>query len=111
LFLVPVPWVGPVITPVLVSLSMIVAGAIILGCEAAGRPLRFSGPDWASIFVGGLTVIVAFCWDWRRMAAGNLPVSFNWPLFVLGEAIGAAGFFHAFFSRRRTSGGVSRTAC
>ena len=28
LFLLPVPWVGPVIAPVLVSLSMIVAGGV-----------------------------------------------------------------------------------
>ncbi len=95
LFLVPVPWVGPVIAPVIVSLSMILAGGVILGCEAAGRPLRFQRLDWAAIFAGGLTVIVAFCWDWRRLAAGGWPDPFNWPLFALGEAIGAAGFLHA----------------
>ena len=95
LFLVPVPWVGPVIAPVLVSLSMILTGGIILRYEATGRPLRFRGLDWVAIFVGGLTVIVAFCWDWRHMAAGGLPHSFNWLLFAIGELIGAAGFLHA----------------
>ncbi len=100
LFLVPVPWVGPVIAPVLVSLSMIVAGGIILWCEAAGRPLCFSRLDWGSIFVGGLTVIVAFCWDWSHLMAGGWPRPFHWSLFALGEAIGAAGFLHALWLRR-----------
>jgi hypothetical protein len=100
LFLVPVPWVGPVIAPVIVSLSMILAGGTILWCEASGRPLHFHGLDWVSIFVGGLTVIVAFCWDWRGMAAGGWPRPFHWPLFALGEAIGAAGFLHALFPGR-----------
>ena len=100
LFLVPVPWVGPVIAPVLVSLSMILAGGIILWREAAGRPLRFRGLDWVSIFVGCLTVIVAFCWDWRHVMAGGLPHPFHWPLFALGEAIGTAGFLHALCLRR-----------
>ncbi len=103
LFLVPVPWVGPVIAPVLVSLSMIVAGVAILWCEAAGRPLHVSGLDWLLIFVGGLTVIVAFCWDWRHVAAGGWPHPFHWPLFTLGEAIGLAGFLHVLSSRGRQS--------
>ena len=94
LFLVPVPWVGPVISPVLVSLLMIPAGGVILGFEAAGRPLRFRRLDWVAIFLGGLTVIVAFCWDWRQLAGGALPSHFNWPLFTIGVAIGAAGFLH-----------------
>ncbi len=95
LFLLPVPWVGPVISPVIISLSMILAGGVILGREAAGRPLRFRWLDWVSIFAGGLTVIVAFCWDWRRLAAGGWPDAFPWPLFAIGEAIGAAGFLRA----------------
>ena len=38
LFLVPVPWVGPVIAPVIVSLSMILAGGVIFGARRpAGR--------------------------------------------------------------------------
>jgi hypothetical protein len=104
LFLVPVAWVGPVVTPLLVSVSMIVAGWIILGSEARCRPLYFRRLDWASIFVGGLTVIVAFCWDWRHLTAGGWPRPFQWPLFATGVAIGAAGFLHALFSRPRNSG-------
>ncbi|MGA2254021.1 MAG: hypothetical protein ABSG53_05110 [Thermoguttaceae bacterium] len=103
LFLVPVPWVGPVIAPVIVSLSMILAGWAILWYEAAGQPLRFRRLDWVLVFVGGLTVIVAFCWDWRQLTAGGWPGSFNWPVYAMGEAIGAAGFLHALSSRPRNA--------
>ena len=92
LFLVPVPWIGPVIAPVLVSLSMILAGGIMLWFEAADRPFHFRGLDWVLIFAGGLTVIISFCWDWREMAAGGWPPPFHWLIFTLGEAIGATGF-------------------
>ena len=95
LFLVPVPWVGPVITPVLVSLSMILAGGAILWREAVDRPIELSQLHWAIIMLGGLTVIVAFCWDFCHMAAGGMPQSFNWPLFALGEAVGIGSFLHA----------------
>jgi hypothetical protein len=96
LFLVPVPWVGPVIAPVIVAVSMIAAGAAILWREADGHRIEFSKSHWAMIFGGGLIVIVAFCWDSRHTSAGGLPNPFNWPLFAIGELIGIAGFLDAF---------------
>jgi len=99
LFLIPAPWVGPVIAPLLIAVSMIAAGAAILWRESVGRPIRFGKLHWGTIFAGGLIVIVAFCWDFRNTSAGGWPDPFNWPLFALGEVVGLAGFVHAF--RRR----------
>ena len=101
LFLLPVPWVGPVIAPVLVSLSMIAAGVVVLWRESLGWPVRCGGLHWALIVLGGLVVIVAFCWDFQNTAAGGWPNPFNWPLFALGEAMAAAGFVHALGGRQR----------
>ena len=95
LFLLPVPWVAPVIAPVLVSVSMIVAGGVTLWRESRGRPVHCGRLDCALIFIGGLLVIIAFCWDFRHSAAGGWPHPFNWPLFAFGEATGMVGFVHA----------------
>ncbi len=95
LFLLPVPWVGPVIAPVLVAGSMIAAGVAVLRRESRGRPIRFHALHWTAIVGGGLIVIVAFCWNYPNTTADGLPNPFNWPLFALGEAVGLAGFLHA----------------
>jgi hypothetical protein len=100
LFLLPVPWVGPVIAPVLVSLSMIVAGVVLLWRESLGRPVCCGWLQWALMVLGGLVVIIAFCWDSQHLAAGGCPKLFNWSLFIMGEAMAAAGFFHALVRRR-----------
>lgn len=92
LFLIPVPWSGPVITPVLVSLAMIGAGVAILAREFRGVPVHLAPSHWAAIVGGGLLVIVAFCWDFRGTARGDMPNPFNWPLFLAGLAVGVAGF-------------------
>jgi hypothetical protein len=99
LFLLPVPWAGPVIAPVIIAVSMIVAGGVILAGEAAERPLRFSGLDWGLFFAGGILIVVAFCWDWRNLMAAGWPRPFHWPLFAIGGAIGAAGFLRALWAR------------
>ena len=99
LFLLPVPWVGPVLAPVLVSLSMIVAGVVILWRESLGRPVHGGTLHWTLIVLGGLVVITAFCWDSPNTTAGGWPNPFNWPLFTLGEAMAVAGFVHALGCR------------
>ncbi len=106
LFLLPVPWVGPVVAPVIVSLSMIAAGVAILGCESAGRPISFRWFHWAALVAGGLLIIAACCWDWRNTLAGGWPNPFHWPLFAAGEAVGGIGFLDAL--RRGVSGNPNR---
>jgi hypothetical protein len=95
LFLIPVPWSGPVITPVLVSLAMIGAGLAIFKREADGIAVQLSPADWTAIVGGGLVIIVAFCWDFPHTARGGMPHPFNWPLFLVGLAIALSGFVHA----------------
>lgn len=93
LFLLPVPWSSPVIAPMLVAATMIGAGTLSLAREASGRPIRLSLLDWGLVIAGGLSIVVAFCWDYRNILAGGRPNPFHWPLFALGEAAGLAGFF------------------
>lgn len=101
LFLLPVPWLGPVLAPVIVSLSMIGAGIVVLAETGRGRPLRARWFHWAAIIVGGLIIIVSFCQDCARTTAGEMPGPFNWLLFTAGEVIGLSAFTHAIVRGRR----------
>jgi hypothetical protein len=96
LFLIPFPWVSPVLAPVLVAVSMVVAGTLVLWREWADRPVRISWQHWLTMVLGALVIINAFCWDYRRVMAGGMPNSFPWSIFLVGEAIGLAGFCLAF---------------
>ena len=92
LFLLPVPWTGPVLTPVLVSLSMVGSGLILLWREYHGRPVHINGLRWSLILLGGILIVAAFVWDFRNTASGGHPNPFNWPLFFSGETIGLLSF-------------------
>jgi hypothetical protein len=95
LFLLPVPWSGPVLAPMLVSTSIIVAGLILLRREEIRRPIPLRAWHWALIVLGGSIVIVSFCWDARSVALGAPPSPFPWGVFAAGEVIGLATFAHA----------------
>jgi hypothetical protein len=95
LFLLPVPWAGPVLSPVIVSFSLIACGVMLLARETSGRPAVMRWQNWLGMFAGGLIVIAAFCWDYRNLLDGGHATPFNWPLFALGEFVGLAAFGHA----------------
>jgi hypothetical protein len=92
LFLLPVPWVGPVLAPVLVSASMIGAGLVVLWREFGERPVRLGAARWGFIVLGGAIVFAAFIADFKNTATGGNPNAFHWWLFATGEAVGVVAF-------------------
>ena len=95
LFLIPVPWVGPVIAPMLVSAAMITAGIWCLRREGAGRPPRVRIGNAAGVLLGALIVILSFTLDYRNIMAGGMPHPFHWGVFGLGLGVGAVSYGRA----------------
>jgi hypothetical protein len=92
LFLIPVPWAGPVLAPVLVSAAMIAVGIWHLRSEASGKPVRIRGGHWAGILGGAAVIVISFAMDYSNMMAGGMPHRFNWSIFALGMTMGAASY-------------------
>lgn len=99
LLLLPVPWVGPVLAPILVSLSMIPAGALLLWREHNAQPIRIKPVHWGLIIGGGLIIVAAFMADFRNTASGGNPNAFHWGVFWGGEALGILAFVSALRGR------------
>jgi hypothetical protein len=92
LFLIPVPWVGPVIAPMLVSVAMIAAGIWCLWHEAASRPLQIGVWNALGVLLGALVIVLSFTLDYRNIMAGGTPHPFHWGVFGLGLGIGAVSY-------------------
>jgi heme exporter protein D len=90
LFLIPVPWLGPVLAPVLISLTMILWTVVI---EQTQKPI--TRKTWILFSAGSVIILSSFMWDYL-IAAGNgidlikfsttfKPVTYNWWAFAIGE--------------------------
>ena len=103
LFLIPVPWLGPVIYPVLVSMFLIAGFGVHERISAPGNTVRLTRAEWAVACAGALTIIVAFCWNWRTVAGGTTPQSFPAGMFAVGLAAGVLPFARSGLRLRRAA--------
>ena len=109
LFLIPVPWVGPVIAPCILSLSMIAFTFVIVYFQEKVERVHITFMEWILFIFGSITVVLSFMWDyiiyvsnygadigiWTLSCNKNMfdevknyvPQDFNWWLFGIGQGI------------------------
>jgi hypothetical protein len=97
LFLLPLPWWGPVIAPTMIAALMIITGTLFTQFdvrEINNAPGRWA---WTANMCGALLALYVFMADAIRVIEKGgeavrtiLPVAFNWPLFLIATALLAA---------------------
>ena len=97
LFLIPLPWTGPVLAPMLVAACLVVTSVLIFGLPA-NRPSPFRPKDWAIAIGASLVIIASFLWNLPALVAHDTPHFYPWWLFLIGY-IGGTGWFAWRFSR------------
>jgi hypothetical protein len=92
LFLIPVPWVGPVIAPCIISACLIVGSIVVLRLENKGAQFESRPWEWALAVAGGLLVVLSFTMDFQQVVASGAHGTFKWPVFLAGLAMGWIAF-------------------
>lgn len=124
LFLLPSTWIGPVVTPLVVSLTMIGFALLILVINLQNMDQKIPGISWLLLIAGSVTLILGFIWDYSafilesmtirdiwtlpkeevlELATRYIPRKFNWFLFILGEILILSGILVYYLSFRKRS--------
>ncbi|MEI8289261.1 MAG: hypothetical protein WCH99_07290 [Verrucomicrobiota bacterium] len=97
LFLLPLPWWGPVLAPVLISTLMILWSTLASQFEVTRNPALSNWRVWLLNFIGVALALYVFMADTiiaahRGSAAARtvLPVRFNWQLFIAALSLMSA---------------------
>jgi hypothetical protein len=100
LFLIPLPWWGPVLSPVSIAALMVAVGTLITQSGREERVLWPRPAAWALSIAGALLALYVFMADalhapeWNAEMLGQiLPAAFNWPLFGVALAMMSAPVF------------------
>lgn len=89
LFLIPVPWVGPVWAPCAVSVALVGCGSLVY---LTPWPWRLRAADWAVLVAAGLLVIASMTAGWRVVPESRVPEAFPAELVAAGLIIGLLRF-------------------
>jgi hypothetical protein len=106
LFIIPVPWVGPVLAPCIVSMTMIALAFSVIYFQEKGVDAHLKAKEWILAIAGSLVLILSFIEDYLNYCSTHkngvplpgkdalfneisnyIPTSFNWWVFVAGEAL------------------------
>jgi len=103
LFLIPKPWYGPVLAPVLISAVFIVGCGWAFLLEGSGRRVSPPRIAWALLAAGMAVWYGSFVKDAAAIKAhGYVGVAYSWPLFVCGLLCCVVGFAWALVRSRAT---------
>lgn len=113
LFLIPIPWLGPVLAPVICSVTMICMAIFIIGKQERGYNVKPSPADWILIYGGAAIILYTFLFDYSMLIINSgilssgsspddsekllstikqyIPDKYKWLLFTAGELIIIAG--------------------
>ena len=105
LFLLPLPWWGPVLAPVSIALLMVVWATLATQTDDLPREARWT---WMLAGLGIALALAVFMIDaWRAIPHGRdavlqvLPTTFNWLLFSVAWLLMASPLLDQFRARRR----------
>jgi hypothetical protein len=101
LFLIPVPWIGPVLAPVIVSVGLVAGGIALLRREGTPGAAEFSRPLILLALAGAVLVLASFTLDFEVVLRQLPPPSFRWWLFGVGVGLAVAAFGLSVRERRR----------
>lgn len=101
LFLLPLPWWGPVVAPIAIASLMIVWGTLVTERQDSLPATPFTRALWGVSATGVLLALGVFMTDSIRALPGGLdqvrqvlPTAFNWPVFGTALVLMATPLAH-----------------
>src|SRR3989344_2316171 len=123
LFLIPWPWIGPVIAPLLCTILMIFMTFIILNFEDQGKKIKINIKEWSLIILGIILVLYTWLYDYGKLIISDgfakdfftlatnqefysiltsyNQAYYNWPLFLIGLALSTLGILLFYLRTKR----------
>ena len=106
LFLIPLPWIGPVLAPVCVAVIMIAAGISMTRLIGRGYEYRPTALSWMLALAATVVILYSFMRDTGAGLRQAMPEPYRWPLLVFGLILYITAVVHTHVEVMRR--GVNR---
>ena len=92
LFLIPVPWIGPVVAAMIIALVMIVGGCWLVMMESRGSGVAMTWQSFAAGVIGTVALLYSFMYDTDATLRGAMPRAYPYWMLIVGTLGYIAGF-------------------
>jgi hypothetical protein len=100
LFLIPVPWIAPVLAPVIISMVMILIGIDITQLFDKGYNIKPRLIHWLMVIAGTALILYSFTSDTDAGFNGKYPKAYNWVIFIIGILFYISAHLHLRKSKK-----------
>ncbi|MDZ7797064.1 MAG: hypothetical protein U5N56_08475 [Candidatus Marinimicrobia bacterium] len=105
LFLIPLPWTGPVLSPLLVSAALVFIGLTLLIREVRGRePVHFNFYDRIGALLSLALILLSYFWNAGRLHEPLSEMYYPWWIFTAGLITGLAVFIRKILFQGQADG-------
>ena len=124
LFLIPWPWIGPVLAPVICSILFIIFAVRIINLEDDNKKVKLQIKEWTLFILGAILVLYSWLYDYGTIIFGGKfarsfftlaenpqfmkviseysPAGYNWIIFSIGIILTIVGI-GLFYTRTKKS--------
>ena len=102
LFLIPLPWIGPVIAPVSIAVLMIVFGIMMVRADRKGRAFTPTLTAYLLGIAGTVLVLYSFVYDLNATLHQAMPKPYRYEMLIAGDILFIAAFLIAYIKSRGT---------
>ena len=96
LFLIPLPWIGPVIAPVSIAIIMILTGLLITFLYKRGYDFQPSSLAWVLAIIGTIVILYSFMRDTGAGLHQHMPLPYIYEALIAGEILYLLALFFAW---------------
>jgi hypothetical protein len=95
LFLIPLPWIGPVLAPVLISVLMMTTGYLVIRRIDRGQPFQPPSLSWGLSVAATLVILYSFMSDVPATLGSAMPQPYKYWLLGVGLLLYLLAFLGA----------------
>lgn len=95
LFLIPLPWIGPVTSALAISLLLVLCGFDIVVRTSLEKYFKPTFSSWMFAVAGTAAILYSFMYDTEVTLQGGTPLPYRYELLVLALILYVAGYILA----------------
>jgi len=103
LFLIPLPWIGPVLAPLSIAFLMLLCSVVMVNSIEKGRDFKPTGLAWLLGLSATAIILYSFMYDTGATLHQQMPIPYKYEFLIVGNVLYVTAFLMSYFKKYQRS--------